>query len=93
MDDVAIGEDQAIGGEAEARSGAAPGVLRAVRFDVRDGRSDRFDGVHDRLGICVEVGVHGADIGATTARRKGSPASPPWWGSRKKLTARAPRSP
>ena len=61
MDDVAVGEDEAVGGDEEAGAAAAGvGGSAFGRFlgdpDVDNRRADLFDGADDALGIGVEEG-------------------------------------
>ena len=83
VDDVAVGEDEAVGREHEARSAArlrARSLRRSRRADVDadDGRGDALDGVDDRPGIGVEQLVVwglksgcGESHGLTTIGRSG----------------------
>ena len=59
VDDVAVGEDQAVGREDEARAAArlrvrAPGGAGRADVDADDRRRDALDGVNDRARIGVE---------------------------------------
>jgi hypothetical protein len=59
MDDVAVGEDIAVGRETEAGAGMGPrtvavGSAAAGGFDIDDGRTDEFNGVDYSFGVGVE---------------------------------------
>ena len=82
VDDVAVGEDEAVGREDEARAAArlrarAPGGARRADVDADDGGCDALDGVDDGARIRVEelvvrglVFVAGRPIPIRTCRRR-----------------------